>query len=99
MNLRDHTLAWLESVGADGLMSTTKGGTSFFDKGEIEQAVDSYCTLDLVPAFRHADGTYHTEPEGWHPCKNCSGPGVPSCKFSETCRGYQSWLAHKEATK
>ncbi|MCK9570964.1 hypothetical protein M0R72_18595 [Candidatus Pacearchaeota archaeon] len=65
MNLRDHTQAWLDSIGADGLM-TLDGAV----KGDVitkeefaDFSPDAVLLVYRVPAYRHADGSYHTEKE------------------------------------
>jgi hypothetical protein len=68
--LRDHTLAWLDSIGADGLMHprTNKLAWSLEDIKAYIVGIDP----QLVPAYRHADGSYHTEKEVVKdPCAGC----------------------------
>ena len=79
--LRDHTLAWLDSIGADGLFNE--------DFPDCEISKDALRSLmgilaDAVPAYRHADGTYHTEkevPKAASVCIHGSGNclGVKNC--------------------
>lgn len=90
-NLRDHVKAWLESIGADGLMMPDKSIELI--KADLPQNSWFY----LVPAYRHADGTYHAEKEIIEcPCKICHQLYSPCERESEHCEMYQSWLAHKE---
>ena len=84
--LRDHTLAWLDSIGADGLRTIPDkhGSMLFFEKQEINLALEIEKASELVPAYRHADGTYHTEkevPKAASVCIHGSGNclGVKNC--------------------
>lgn len=104
-NLRDHILAWLDSIGADGLMMPDSSGF-LYKKGHLERIAHDTELLYYVPAFRHADGTYHTEPKHWFLCKTCICDCMPigddacNARFdAHECTPYQSWLSHKEATK
>lgn len=100
-NLRDHTIAWLDSIGADGLMVPDG---PMWPKARIDEANDSCCWSVLVPAYRHADGAYHTEADE-SICHECSGVLFGTCdrkkenKDIAACDLYQSWLAHKEEAK
>lgn len=93
MTVGKHIREWLDEIGADGLM--VKDGP-VWTKEQIDEANGSCCWSVLVPAFRHADGSYHTEKES--PCADCN---LCSNGFmtGDGCSPYQSWLAHKEATK
>ena len=102
--LRDHTLAWLDSIGADGLMHprTNKLAWSIDDIKAYIVGIDP----QLVPAYRHADGTYHTEKAVPidDPCRSCDEDEDPFCgRLGGPCEAhkawYKYWLAHKEATK
>ena len=94
--LRDHTLAWLDSIGADGLMAQD-------EHCEILKA-DFYAwttiNMTFVPAYRHADGTYHTFPEY---CVSCDDEGSgfteAECFGEGACASCKEWLSSKEATK
>lgn len=96
MNLLTHIVEWLESVGADGLISLMDESL-FWDKGQIEDAAGSTYLTWLVPAYRHADGSYHTEPE-WAPieCTDCEIGSQRSCANRNNCK---YWLTHKEKSK
>jgi hypothetical protein len=98
MNLRDHIIEWLDSLGADGLMKLDwEDGPIAITPDDIVRDKDAHLHLQLVPAFRHADGTYHTEPE---PCFNCERGHRPECMTPDVpCYWYQPWLSHKEETK
>lgn len=97
--LRDHTQAWLDSIGADGLMSLMSDGL-FWSKEQIEDAAGSTYLTWLVPAYRHADGSYHTDKEiGDEPCLKCGSYDGKWCHQLTACKAYHDWLAHKEATK
>lgn len=64
MNLRDHIIEWLDSLGADGLMKPDwEDGPIAITPDDIMRDKDAHLYLQLVPAFRHADGTWHTEAE------------------------------------
>ena len=70
--LRDHTLAWLDPIGADGLMYPD----SVTDRHcwTVDEAfrITSMQLSAMVPAYRHADGSYHTEKEVVKdPCAGC----------------------------
>lgn len=90
MNLLTHIVEWLESVGADGLISD-RG--IFYPKDEIADIVS---VIYSVPAWRWADGTYHTEPEEPQACRKCFLRLQATCSKKSICIDYQSWLAHKE---
>lgn len=98
-NLRDHTIAWLDSTGADGLMTIPNkhGSMLFFEKHEINLAFEIEKASELVPAFRHADGSYHTDKEYKDPCiscwRACTEDKQANCVFKH------AWLVRKEATK
>lgn len=94
-NLRDHVKAWLESIGADGLMMPDKSIELI--KADLPQNSWFY----LVPAYRHADGSYHVEPEAPDVCvkMKCCEPRGDGCECKNICDHYKSWLAHKEETK
>jgi hypothetical protein len=95
-NLRDHVKAWLESIGADGLMMPDKSIELI--KADLPQNSWFY----LVPAYRHADGTYHVEPELTKPCDSCWKEDCIS-EMAESCQVYMKWkkrwLAHKGEEK
>jgi hypothetical protein len=96
MNLRDHTLAWLDLIGADGLMMPN--GMISVVKDHIGNI--NHFHADLVPAYRHADGSYHTDKEiGDEPCLKCGSYDGKWCHQLTACKAYHDWLAHKEATK
>lgn len=100
-NLQQHIIEWLDSIGADGLMKVRIGEdrdvilTKDLEKACKERGM--VIAVDRVPAFRHADGTYHTEPE---PCFNCERGHRPECMTPDVpCYWYQSWLSHKGEEK
>jgi hypothetical protein len=101
-NLRDHIIEWLESIGADGMMSPADYGVPETAIVKLSDSQWRTVWLDLVPAFRHADGTWHVEPELTKPCDSCWKEDCIS-EMAESCQVYlkwkKRWLAHKEAAK
>lgn len=104
MNLQQHILEWLDSIGADGMMFDVTFSPVILKANLKDAFAPQVCTDQLVPAYRHADGTYHTAPEHWFLCKTCICDCMPieddacSARFdANECTPYQSWLAHKEA--
>lgn len=91
MNLRDHTISWLESIGADGLMSPVYDGV-FWGKDSLRNMPG--LPSELVPAFCHADGSYHTDKEYKDPCiscwRACTEDKQANCVFKH------AWLVRKE---
>ena len=94
MNLRDHTLAWLDSIGADGLMPSNSVKRECVS---VDDALATYFDSSFfIPSFLHNDGIYHAEPEC---CLGCTLPSFEHCKAMNLCDHHKQWLAHKEATK
>lgn len=99
-NLRDHVKAWLESIGADGLMMPDKSIELI--KADLPQNSWFY----LVPAYRHADGSYHTTKEIpiEDPCRSCAYDDDPFCgRPGGPCEAHKAWykqrIDNKEETK
>jgi hypothetical protein len=89
--LRDHTIAWLDSIGADGLMMPN--GMISVVKDHIGNI--NHFHADLVPAYRHADGSCHVEAE--YPCPKCErfNDPVRMCKCPRYMK-WSDWLAAKD---
>jgi hypothetical protein len=103
MTVAEKLKSWLDEIGADGLMIIGDQQSVIATKDIREWAV---ITPDRVPAFRHADGRWHTEPKHWFLCKTCICDCMPigddacNARFdARECTPYQSWLAHKEEAK
>ena len=94
----------LDELGADGLMTIPNkhGSMLIFKKEEITLALEIEKASELIPAYRHADGTYHSEPDLAKPCDLCEKEDCDS-ELAELCQAYlkwkKHWLSHKEATK
>ncbi len=92
--LRDHTLAWLESIGADGLIDSQG---EVVTKEDIKDGNLVSLNLRRVPAYRHADGSYHTTKEIVEgPCRECIDENGDWCLRPTVCNAYKQWLANKE---
>lgn len=91
----------LDELGADGLMFNNGVNQDVITKEEIsEMHRDSMIYISRIPAYHHADGSYHAEKEC--PCPRCFHPcedGEASLMDADHCDEYQSWLSHKEAAK
>ena len=81
-NLQQHITEWLDSIGADGLMLDTYPHKHIYtDIGQFLES-DSGHKDKYVPAYRHADGSYHAEAECCMGCKlwggsDCGHPDIP----------------------
>lgn len=97
-NLRDHIIEWLDEIGADGLMKPDwEDGPIAITPDDIMRDKDAHLHLQLVPAYRHADGSYHTEPDK-SVCAECSGALFGTCDIKQTQDWgdlYKSWLARR----
>lgn len=97
MTVAEKLKSWLDEIGADGLFDNVYQ-SSFIPKEALR--VWEAFRAELVPAFRHADGSYHTEKEiGDEPCLKCPDANGDWCKRLVACDAYKHWLAHKEETK
>lgn len=101
MTVAEKLKSWLDEIGADGLMVPAVTTHIYQEDSELERAIESWGLDSLVPAYRHADGTYHAEVEVPVVCvkMKCCEPRGDKCECRDICEYYQSWLAHKEATK
>lgn len=100
-NLLDIITEYLDSIGADGLMKPDwEDRPIAITPDDIMRDKDAHLHLQLVPAYRHADGSYHAEKEiGDEPCLKCPDADGDWCKRLVACDAYKHWLAHKEAAK
>lgn len=87
----------LDELGADGLMNPISGRVTTI------KDIKDFCVglaVDLVPAFRHADGTYHAFPEICAPCIGSKNePSQEDCYSNGPCATAKGWLSHKEGDR
>lgn len=100
MTVAEKLKSWLDEIGADGLMYPVSF-SPYYSKDELEDALSRHNCADLIPAYRHADGSYHTEKEFMNdPCPMCNDRCEEIHRTGcEIYSEYQSWLAHKEEAK
>lgn len=103
MNLQQHIIEWLDSIGADGLMFDVLFSPIFLKSNLKEIFAPHINSSELVPAYRHADGTFHTSPPlSMYPCKMCKDAWGDECLHEGECEkwdAYQSWLSRKGEAK
>lgn len=98
MTVAEKLKSWLDEIGADGLMSPTDYGVPETAIVKLSDQQWRMVWLDLVPAYRHADGSYHTTKEIpiEDPCRSCAYDDDPFCgRPGGPCEAHKAWYKQR----